>query len=105
VVEHHHGNLETLRQHLEADHPIIVPVDTALLPYWMTRQDVPAAERITDHAVVVVGLDDQHIFVNDPGFASAPQAVELAWFYDAWQNFALRYAIIRRRWPKWLHRP
>lgn len=98
------GSLDTLRHHLEADRPIIVPVDTELLPYWMARRDVPAAEQITDHAVVVVGMDDQHIFVNDPDFASAPQAVALNWFYDAWQNFTLRYAIIRRRWPKWLMR-
>ncbi|HMN31474.1 MAG TPA: hypothetical protein PKE45_25215 [Caldilineaceae bacterium] len=56
-------------------------------------------ERVTDHAVVVVGLADCYIYVNDPDFEAAPQAVELGWFYDAWQNFALRYAVIRRRWP------
>jgi uncharacterized protein YvpB len=103
-VEYSRGNLETLRQHLEAGRPIIVPVDTELLPYWVTRRDVSAAEQITDHAVVVVGMDEENIYVNDPDFEAAPQAVELGRFYDAWQHFALRYAVIRRRWPWRLRR-
>jgi hypothetical protein len=101
TVEHSRGTLETLRQYLEAGQPIIVPVDTELLPYWVMRRDVSMEERITDHAVVVVGMDDQYIYVNDPDFAEAPQMVELTWFYDAWQNFRLRYAVIRRRWRLW----
>lgn len=98
-VERGRGTLETLRQHLDAGRPIIIPVDTGLLPYWLTRPDVPLAERITDHAVVVVGIDEEFIYVNDPDFELAPQVVEIGWFHEAWRNFAGHYAVIHRRWP------
>lgn len=99
TVERGRGTTETLRQHLAAGRPVIVPVDTALLPYWLMRSDVPETERVTDHAVVVVAMDDQYIYVNDPDFEQAPQVIELGWFQDAWRNFAQRYAVIRYRWP------
>jgi ABC-type bacteriocin/lantibiotic exporter with double-glycine peptidase domain len=99
TVERGRGTTEMLRQHLAAGRPVIVPVDTALLPYWLTRSDIPEAERLTDHAVVVVAIDEQHLYVNDPDFEQAPQVIELEWFQDAWRNFAQRYAVIRHRWP------
>jgi len=99
TIERGRGTIEILRHHLAAGRPVIVPVDTALLPYWLTRSDVPETERGTDHAVVVVAVDEQHVYVNDPDFAQAPQVVELGWFLDAWRNFAQRYAVIYRRWP------
>jgi ABC-type bacteriocin/lantibiotic exporter with double-glycine peptidase domain len=100
TVERGRGSTELLRQHLAAGRPVIVPVDTALLPYWLTRSDLPEAERLTDHAVVVVAIDELHVYVNDPDFEQAPQVIELGWFQDAWRNFAQRYAVIRRRWPR-----
>jgi len=98
-VERDRGTLATLREHLDAGRPIIVPVDTGLLPYWLTRADVPLDERITDHAVVVVGIEGELIYVNDPDFELAPQIVEIGWFHEAWRNFNGHYAAIRRRWP------
>lgn len=105
TVERGRGTPETLRHHLTAGRPVIVPVDTALLPYWLTRSDVPEAERMTDHAVVVVAMDEHHVYVNDPDFAQAPQVVDLGWFLDAWRHFAQRYAVIHRRWPWSLSQP
>jgi hypothetical protein len=105
AVERDQGDRMTLEMWLAAGHPVIVPVDTGLLPYWLTRPDVADPERVTDHAVVVVGLDDQHVSVNDPDFAVAPQVVEWGWFLDAWRNHDQWYAVIRRRWAWRLWRP
>ena len=88
TVQREQGNLATLRKYLEAGHPIIVPVDTELLPYWLVRSDIPDQERLTQHAVVVMGIDAQSIYVNDPDFAEAPQRLEIGWFTDAWNNHA-----------------
>jgi ABC-type bacteriocin/lantibiotic exporter with double-glycine peptidase domain len=98
VVERVRGDLELLQLQLEAGRPLIVPVDTGLLPYWITRTDVAEAERVTDHAVVVVGIDEESVYVNDPDFETAPQRVEQAWFDEAWRNHEHWYAVIRRRW-------
>jgi predicted double-glycine peptidase len=98
IIERSQGNLVTLRQRLATGQPVIVPVATELLPYWLLRPDFSRAEHITEHAIVVVGLDEQYLYVNDPDFVEAPQVVEIAWFMDAWQHHNLWYAVIRRRW-------
>jgi len=102
TVRRNQGNLSSLRQQLEKGHPIIVSVATELLPIWLIRDDIPEAERITQHAVVVVGIDDQYVYVNDPDFFEAPQRVEIGWFEDAWKNQAYWYALIRKRWSRLL---
>lgn len=63
-------------------------VRTDELPYW---------NYATDHAVVVVGFIENHVYVNDPAFAAAPIAVPLAAFELAWMNFDYRYAVLTRR--------
>lgn len=92
------GNLGTLRQRLEARQPIIVPVATELLPYWLLRTDLPEAERMTEHAVVVIGIDETPVYMNDPDFDAAPLAVEREWLEDAWHHHERQYTVIRRRW-------
>ena len=100
IVQRNQGNLIILRQQLEDGYPIIVPVDTEVLPYWLTRADVTEEERMTQHAVVVVGIDHQFVYVNDPDFPVAPQVVEIGWFVDAWKHHNYWYAVIRRRWGR-----
>lgn len=100
TVERAAGTLAILRQRLATGQPIIVPVATELLPYWLLRPDLPEAERITEHAIVVVGIDDHSFYVNDPDFATAPQVVKLDWFVDAWAYHNYWYAVIRRRWGR-----
>lgn len=97
TVELAQGQLTTLEARLTAGAPIIVPVATELLPHWLLRIDVSPTERITEHAIVVVGMDDHAVTVHDPDFAAAPLAVDLGWFRDAWQHHDNRYAVIRRR--------
>jgi len=74
-VEIGRGTLELLRSKLELGLPSVVLVHTAFLDYWTES---------TRHAVVVVGLDDEHAYLNDPAFESAPQTVSLDGFLTAW---------------------
>jgi ABC-type bacteriocin/lantibiotic exporter with double-glycine peptidase domain len=69
------GTLESLYNHLSDNSPPIVPVFTGELPY---------TSESTNHAVVVVGMTDNYIYVNDPAvrtdFIPLPHGdFELAW--------------------------
>jgi len=73
-VDYGEATPDILAAYLESGRPVIAFVDTGELPYWSES---------TNHAVVVVGLDDETVLVHDPAFDS-PQAVpredfELAW--------------------------
>lgn len=65
----------------------IIFLRTGDLPYWQHQ---------TDHAIVVVGYDDedQLIFLNDPYFDEAPIAVPLNDFELAWLERDYHYAVI-----------
>jgi hypothetical protein len=76
-VERGQGDTETLWSHLTTGLPVIVAVRTDDLPYWLNRTDIPDEEKATDHAVVVVGLDEQTVYANDPDFEQAPQVIDL----------------------------
>ena len=43
-------------------------VDTGQLPYW---------DESANHALVVVGLDEDYVYVHDPEFPNAPLQVSL----------------------------
>lgn len=86
-VTYQSGSLTTLRNLLAADLPPIVFVWTGDLPYWSVN---------TPHALVVVGMDDENILVNDPSFHEAPQSIPLGDFLLAWAEFDNRYATITR---------
>lgn len=79
------GSLQTLRTYLEAGLPSIVAVDTSELPYW---------EETADHAVVVIGLDDEQVYLNDPDTLDAPQAVPIPEFELAWLEKDYLFAVI-----------
>jgi len=74
--------LDLLQQGL----PVIVFVDTGELPYWSSA---------TNHAVVVVGTDAEHLLVNDPAYSEAPIAVSIDDFELAWLNCEYMCAVIR----------
>lgn len=50
-------------------------VKTGELPYW---------DEDCDHAVVVAGLDDEVVYLNDPAFPDAPVQVPRGDFDLAW---------------------
>jgi ABC-type bacteriocin/lantibiotic exporter with double-glycine peptidase domain len=80
-------DLDELYAPLNEALPIIVLVDTAeLRSYW----NVAAF-----HAVVVVGLDEEFVYVNDPYFSTAPLQVPRDEFALAWLERDYWYALIR----------
>jgi ABC-type bacteriocin/lantibiotic exporter with double-glycine peptidase domain len=79
------GTLILLHQHLLQNRPCIVSVQTENLPYWPHN---------TLHAVVVVGIDDRSVYLNDPEFPEAPIAVPVGDFDLAWLAEDERYAIL-----------
>ncbi len=82
------GTLGDIRGHLAANRPCIAFVNTGELLYWKER---------TGHAVVVVGIDDEMVYLNDPAFANAPQAASHGDFLLAWLEMEEYYAIIQQR--------
>lgn len=87
VTIHRNGDLPDLRQAIEQNTPPIVFIRTAPLPYW--SQD-------TQHAVVVSGYDETHLWLNDPAFPDAPQKVLADELLLAWDEFDNAYALLTR---------
>ena len=80
------GNLADLQTHLEMGLPPIVAVSTARLSSYWTED--------TDHAVIVVGIDNDFVYLHDPDLATAPQVVDIKEFESAWLDQDYWYAII-----------
>jgi len=80
-----HTDVRELLLHLQAGRPVIAFVNTGDLPYW-----VEAA----DHALVIVGVDGDVFYVNDPYFDQAPQSVSRPNFELAWLRFDNLCAVI-----------
>lgn len=85
-VTYHETALPIVAEYLQAGHSVIAFVDTAELGYWTTA---------ANHAVVVIGLDDDHVIVNDPAFASAPHHIPRDEFELAWLNCNNACAVVR----------
>jgi ABC-type bacteriocin/lantibiotic exporter with double-glycine peptidase domain len=81
------GSIAKLRRTLGQNLHIIVAVNTGTLTYWTDD---------TAHALVVVGIEQETILVNDPEFEQAPQAVPLDEFLLAWLEQDYRQALIQR---------
>ncbi len=79
------GSLEELEKQIALNRPCIVFLDTGELPYWPER---------TSHAVVVIGMDDYDVYVNDPAFKEAPQSISWGDFDLAWLERGYYYAVI-----------
>jgi len=73
---------------LEEGLPVIVRVWTLMLDYW--RVD-------TSHVVVVVGYDEETVFLNDPAVPTAPQQVVWDAFLAAWAEYDETAVFISRR--------
>jgi len=79
------GSLAVLYQYLTQNHPCIVSIQTENLPYW---------NRNALHAVVVVGMDENYIYLNDPDLPDAPISVMQGDFDLAWLAQDERYAVL-----------
>lgn len=85
-VVYQQGTLSLLQQYLVENKPCIVPVKTSELPYWTVD---------TDHAVVVVGLDSQFVYLNDPFLPQAPIFVPRGDFELAWLERDEFFAVVQ----------
>ncbi len=80
------GTFAELFGHLKQGHPCIASVRTGELPYWRGENLL--------HAVLVVGLDDQDVYLNDPAFPNAPTQVARGDFDLAWLDRDEFYAVL-----------
>jgi ABC-type bacteriocin/lantibiotic exporter with double-glycine peptidase domain len=90
------GSFSILSAYLASGLPVIVDVYTAELPYWQTRTDIPECEKFTTHALVVVGIEEQTVYVYDPDIKDAPQAVDIGDFELAWLIRDYHYAVLQK---------
>ncbi|MEE9616459.1 MAG: cysteine peptidase family C39 domain-containing protein [Anaerolineae bacterium] len=69
------GSQPCLRQQVEKGYPCIVHVWTLPLPHW-------SIEAI--HALVVVEMSEESVYVHDPALPIGPTAIPLSAFLRAW---------------------
>ena len=87
-VEYGPLTLSLLKTELDQNRPVIVLVSSIFLDYWQID---------TAHAVVVVGYDDDWLFLNDPAFTDAPQTASVDGFLAAWGEFDYLAGVITKR--------
>lgn len=73
--------------YLQKGEPVIAFVDTGELSYW---------SRITNHALVVVGLDEENVLVLDPAFSATLRLIPHEEFQLAWLNGDYACGIIHK---------
>lgn len=79
------GKFETLYRLLTYGWPCLVAVNTGELPYWQSN---------VGHVVVLVGMADDDVYLNDPAWPDAPMRVSIGDFYLAWYEQRLSYAVL-----------
>lgn len=87
VVSFGSSALTNIRAALTLGNPVIVFVMTGHLKYWQVS---------VAHAVVVVGIDDENIYLDDPWFDTSPQVSPIDDFLAAWAEFDHLAATITR---------
>jgi ABC-type bacteriocin/lantibiotic exporter with double-glycine peptidase domain len=85
TVIYKQGNWEELQAHLENNRPCMTLVQTGELPYWAEQ---------SDHTVVVIGLDGEFVYLNDPAFSDTPIQVPRDEFDLAWLEKDEVYAVL-----------
>lgn len=78
--------IEQFGPYIESGLPIIVAVDgddPTQWPYY------------NHHAIVVIGFDDEFVYVNDPAQPETGLAVDVVNFQLAWSRRDYVYAVIR----------
>lgn len=72
------GSLQFLIESLQRGIPCILFLRTGELSYW---------EIDTAHAVVIIGIDAQEVYLNDPVFEDAPKVIPVDELMLAWSSF------------------
>ena len=72
------SSLTNIRVALQHNLPVIAFVMTGRLHYWNLN---------VAHALVIVGVDDANVYLNDPWFDHAPQVCPIDDFLAAWKEY------------------
>lgn len=82
------GDASIFETYIDLGLPVIAAVQTWNWAHW--------GGEITEHAVVVVGIDSAHdfIYINDPFFPDAPIEMSLVGFESGWEEKERQYAVI-----------
>jgi len=75
-----------LEQWLERSIPIIASIQTSELAYWHGQ--------VTQHAVLVIGLDENAVYVLDPAQTSDVISVSIDEFMLAWDEIGFTYSVL-----------
>lgn len=83
------AEVSIFESHIALGLPVIVGVKTFQWSHW--------GKIVTEHAVVVVGIDQDHdlIYIHDPYFANAPIELSLIEFQIGWEEKDRQYGVIR----------
>jgi ABC-type bacteriocin/lantibiotic exporter with double-glycine peptidase domain len=82
------GSELTISQTIDQNCPLIIFVRTGqLTSYW----DID-----TQHALVIIGYDDDSVFVQDPAFPTAPIQIDQDELYLAWLELDYAFAIVTK---------
>ena len=82
------GGLDDLQSHVARGNPPIVFVQAGEFPHWHGH--------VSQHAVVVVGIDEHTAHVLDPAAEATPIPVPIGDFLLAWNELGYIYALIVR---------
>jgi hypothetical protein len=82
------GDLDDLQSHLARGNPPIVFVQASEFPHWRGR--------VSQHAVVVGGIDEQFVHILDPAADVTPIPVPVGDFLLAWSELGYIYALLVR---------
>ncbi|MBE7533656.1 MAG: C39 family peptidase [Ardenticatenaceae bacterium] len=82
-----HMNLAEIRRYLTAQLPVLAGVHTADLSYW---------SQAVDHMVVVIGVDDSFVYVNDPSLVAGRHPIPHVEFELAQLGFDQLCAVLHR---------
>ena len=85
-VTYEAGDLAVLHLWLDQGVPVIVFVQAGDLPHWSGQN--------FQHAIVVVGIEEQTVYLMDPALDSGPTAVDEGAFMLAWSWMDYMYATL-----------
>ena len=80
------GDLSKLKQWLAKETPVITFIQAGELPYWRGE--------FFQHAVVVVEIDDETLWMLDPDAGDEPIDTRIDDFLLAWSELDYLYAVI-----------
>ncbi|MBI5054898.1 MAG: C39 family peptidase [Chloroflexi bacterium] len=87
-VVYKEGEIDDLRSALSQNIPPIALVHTRELPYW---------NQPTAHAVIVIGIENDLVILNDPAMPEGGTQVALGDFHLAWDTMANLYALLIKK--------